>query len=110
MSPDGAFNGVRERNDQYSARKGRLSKRRVEYESAIHVVFFLVNGTRCKASASTGDKVTAGPLERNCCTVGQMRDISSAGEIFRSRKVAMASLVLLSKITSKGANGVRVET
>jgi hypothetical protein len=108
--PAGAFKAMRDRSVQYSAMKLSPSNRMVEYERAIHAEPFSVKGTSCKAKSSTGDNVAPGYLDKMSITIGQLAKSSSSELIFKSPEVEIASLVLLSKITSKGANSLRTET
>jgi hypothetical protein len=95
---------MREIISQYTDRSGRLSNLMVEYESTNHLDPFRVNGTKCIARSSTGEMVTAFPFRQTIfCTVGQMSGLLDCGVKLMGLAVAMASLVLLSKITSKGA-------
>lgn len=83
-----------------------LSNRNVEYDNATHVVPTSVNGTRCNASVSTGDN----DRDVDFCSsmafwiVGHMLTIFLGGGKTNGSDVEIESLVLLSMITSNGAN------
>ena len=107
--PWGALSDVRETISQYFASRGRLSNRIVEYERAIHIVPSVVNGTRCSANSSTGDTVISPWVSTMSRSTGQVSCEIEVGENGADGEVAMASLVLLSRIISKGANGAKLD-
>lgn len=109
MPPVGAFNGVREATSQYRPIYRILSNRDIEYESTAQVAPARVRGTRCNANTSTGDSSVSPFCWTISRTAGQ-RTASGDGMKTCGSAVAMASLVLLSRITSKGARKVRLAT
>lgn len=82
----------------------------VEYESTNHLQPLFVKGTRCSARSSVGDNVVSPSLDIIFCTSGQMAELPAVGNKVTGLDVAIASLVLLSRIASNGAKGRSCET
>lgn len=108
-SPPGAFNGIFETTLQYRPTYSMFRNRKLENESAAHIVPSLVNGARCKASTSTGDNSISPFWSTISRMVGQILAPLSGEKVWISA-VATASDVLLSRITSNGARGERAAT
>lgn len=71
---------------------------------------FCTRGARCRPNSSTGDNSIAPCLSTISCTVGHVLDASEGKGKVTGVDVAIASLVLLSRMTSKGEEGANLET